>query len=122
MGTCTKDQPQTTSVLPAFQIIPSCQVAAQLANLHQLRPSYHREPSAFESPHRPSSTVLEHISLIHIATITMSAEGDQQVKLVSSDNVEIVTEAVLRKVLEWCAHHKNAPAPTQDDDADSRKR
>merc|ERR1712072_57733 len=154
MGTCTKDQPQTTSVLPAFQIIPSCQVAAQLANLHQLRPSYHREPSAFESPHRPSSTVLEHISLIHIATITMSAEADQQVKLVSSDNVEIVTErkiaersmliknmiedlgapgeepipimnvseAVLRKVLEWCAHHKNDPAPTQDDDADSRKK
>ncbi|TKA74302.1 E3 ubiquitin ligase complex SCF subunit sconC [Friedmanniomyces simplex] len=84
----------------------------------------------------------------------MSAEGEQSVKLVSSDNVEILTErkiaersmliknmiedlgapgeepipimnvseAVLRKVLEWCTQHKNDPAPTQDDDADSRKK
>jgi hypothetical protein len=29
---------------------------------------------------------------------------------------------VLKKVLEWCSQHKNDPAPTQDDDADSRKK
>jgi S-phase kinase-associated protein 1 len=33
-----------------------------------------------------------------------------------------VSENVLKKVLEWCSQHKNDPAPTQDDDADSRKK
>ena len=33
-----------------------------------------------------------------------------------------MSEAVLRKVLEWCTHHKNDPTPTTDDDADSRKK
>lgn len=33
-----------------------------------------------------------------------------------------VSETVLRKVLEWCTHHKNDPTPAQDDDADSRKK
>ncbi|KAK5128652.1 hypothetical protein LTR08_003944 [Meristemomyces frigidus] len=84
----------------------------------------------------------------------MSTGAGQPVKLVSSDNVEIVTkrkiaersmliknmigdlgapgeepiqitnvsEAILRKVLEWCTHHRNDPTTTQDDDADSRKK
>jgi hypothetical protein len=30
--------------------------------------------------------------------------------------------SVLKKVLEWCFQHKNALAPIQDDDADSRKK
>ncbi|GAB7329409.1 hypothetical protein MBLNU13_g01200t2 [Cladosporium sp. NU13] len=33
-----------------------------------------------------------------------------------------VSVNVLKKVLEWCSQHKNDPAPTQDDDADSRKK
>ncbi|KAJ9627223.1 hypothetical protein H2203_003685 [Taxawa tesnikishii (nom. ined.)] len=33
-----------------------------------------------------------------------------------------VSEPVLRKVLEWCEHHKKDPAPTTDDDADNRKK
>ncbi|KAH6693981.1 S-phase kinase-associated protein 1A [Plectosphaerella plurivora] len=33
-----------------------------------------------------------------------------------------VNEAVLRKVVEWCDHHKNDPLQTQDDDNDARKK
>jgi len=33
-----------------------------------------------------------------------------------------VNETVLRKVLEWCEHHKKDAAQPQEDDSDSRKR
>jgi len=33
-----------------------------------------------------------------------------------------VNEQVLKKVIEWCEHHKNDPVTTQDDDSDSRKK
>jgi S-phase kinase-associated protein 1 len=29
---------------------------------------------------------------------------------------------VSEAALEWCSQHRNDPAPTQDDDADSRKK
>ncbi|QDS70059.1 hypothetical protein FKW77_004287 [Venturia effusa] len=33
-----------------------------------------------------------------------------------------VNEAVLRKVIEWCDHHKDDPVSASDDDSDSRKK
>lgn len=33
-----------------------------------------------------------------------------------------VNEVVLRKVIDWCEHHKSDPASTNDDDSDSRKK
>jgi len=33
-----------------------------------------------------------------------------------------VNESVLKKVIEWCEHHKNDPPATADDDSDSRKK
>ncbi|EDU40520.1 SKP1 SCF ubiquitin ligase SKP1 component [Pyrenophora tritici-repentis] len=33
-----------------------------------------------------------------------------------------VNEAVMKKVLEWCEHHRSDPPATQDDDSDSRKK
>jgi S-phase kinase-associated protein 1 len=42
--------------------------------------------------------------------------------LPATDTFTQVSENVLKKVLEWCSQHKNDPAPTQDDDADSRKK
>jgi len=33
-----------------------------------------------------------------------------------------VNESVLKKVIEWCEHHKNDATPIGDDDSDSRKK
>ena len=33
-----------------------------------------------------------------------------------------MNESVLRKVIEWCEHHRNDPIQTQDDESDARKK
>lgn len=38
-----------------------------------------------------------------------------------TSNVQ-VNEAVLRKVITWCEHHKNDPPASSEDDSDSRKK
>jgi Skp1 family, tetramerisation domain len=44
-----------------------------------------------------------------------------QTALVLSKSTQ-VNESVLKKVIEWCEHHKNDPPATADDDSDSRKK
>ncbi|AEO69145.1 0085f8fa-fd9e-4c7a-bdfb-f8d6294d38f9 [Thermothielavioides terrestris] len=43
---------------------------------------------------------------------------------VASDAIPIpnVNDAVLRKVLEWCEHHRNDPPQSADDENDNRKK
>jgi S-phase kinase-associated protein 1 len=36
--------------------------------------------------------------------------------------VSNVNESVMRKVIEWCEHHRNDPIQTQDDESDARKK
>ena len=33
-----------------------------------------------------------------------------------------ITEPVMKKVLEWCTHHRNDPPTSQEDDGDNRKK
>ena len=44
------------------------------------------------------------------------------VSLSHSNVPDQVNEAVLKKVLEWCTHHKGDPPASADDDSDSRKK
>lgn len=37
-------------------------------------------------------------------------------------NTAQVNESVLKKVIEWCEHHKDDPPASADDDSDSRKK
>lgn len=50
--------------------------------------------------------------------------GDLGEEMVASTPIPIpnVSEAVLRKVLEWCEHHRNDPVQTSDEDSESRKK
>jgi len=42
--------------------------------------------------------------------------------LVDAIPISNVNEAVLKKVIEWCEHHRSDPPATNEDDADSRKK
>ncbi|KAH7349929.1 S-phase kinase-associated protein 1A [Plectosphaerella cucumerina] len=48
--------------------------------------------------------------------------GDEGINESNCVPIPNVNESVLRKVVEWCDHHKNDPLQTQDDDNDARKK
>ena len=53
--------------------------------------------------------------------IVLEVFRSEQTNMRISDVIQ-VNEAVLRKVVEWCEHHKSDPTPVADDDNDSRKK
>jgi S-phase kinase-associated protein 1 len=55
---------------------------------------------------------------------TEPAPPQSQLYPTQSQDADIlqVNESVLKKVIEWCEHHKNDPAAANDDDSDSRKK
>ncbi|KAG5957035.1 E3 ubiquitin ligase complex SCF subunit scon-3 [Claviceps cyperi] len=48
--------------------------------------------------------------------------GDEGISETNPIPIPNVNEAVLRKVIEWCEHHRNDPPQAPDDESDGRRR
>ncbi|KAK3053858.1 hypothetical protein LTR09_005138 [Extremus antarcticus] len=72
--------------------------------------------SSDESIFSVEQKIAERSMLIKNMIEDLGTPGDEPIPIMN------VTETVLRKVLDWCDHHKNDPPPTTEDDADSRKK
>jgi len=60
--------------------------------------------------------VAERSILIKNLLEDLGADGAEEIPIPN------VNEAVMKKVLEWCEHHRKDPPASQDDDSDSRKK
>jgi len=90
---------------------------------------YHLIPSSFRSPHLPPYD----LGLLIMVLIEREvAERSILIKNMVSDlgeeamdeaiPIPNVNAAVLKKVIEWCTHHKHDPPSANEDDSDSRKK
>ncbi|KAF4124149.1 S-phase kinase-associated protein 1 [Geosmithia morbida] len=48
--------------------------------------------------------------------------GSDSISATNAIPIQNVNESVLRKVIEWCEHHRNDPMQSQDDDSDARRK
>jgi len=48
--------------------------------------------------------------------------GSDSISQSNAIPIQNVNEAVLRKVIEWCDHHRNDPQQNPDDESDARKK
>jgi len=69
-----------------------------------------------------SLTVAQSVAVRSILIKNMVEDMGEEAFETEAIPIPNVNEAVLKKVLEWCEHHQTDPAPTTDDDSDSRKK
>ncbi|KAI1915345.1 hypothetical protein LOZ61_001744 [Ophidiomyces ophidiicola] len=99
---------------------------------HQLRWSLHGhgQVTCQNTPRNDVETNRGFANLVYYPTERQVAERSILIKNMLEDlgdsgeaiPIPNVNESVLKKVVEWCEHHKNDPPSTGDEDSDSRRK